>query len=113
MAEAGLGRRDAQSDDVCTVEAGLGAKARHGHSDDEGRGSQRARRAQNGNDRCKSRESTPSMMGLYFDQVEMGRVDELGAYEFTREVVLKFARAYDPQSFHVSDEAAAKSHFGR
>ena len=53
------------------------------------------------------------MMGLYFDEIETGRVDQLGSYEFTRESVLKFARAYDPQTFHLSDEAAAKSHFGK
>lgn len=53
------------------------------------------------------------MMGLYYDEIEPGRVDELGTYEFTREAVLKFARAYDPQGFHLSDEAAAKSHFGK
>jgi acyl dehydratase len=53
------------------------------------------------------------MMGLHFDEVVIGRVDELGSYEFTREAVLAFARAYDPQSFHVSDEGAAKSHFGK
>jgi acyl dehydratase len=31
----------------------------------------------------------------------------------TREEVLDFARKYDPQPFHLSDEAAAKTHFGR
>ena len=34
-------------------------------------------------------------------------------YEVTREEVLEFARKYDPQPFHLSDEAAAKTHFGR
>jgi acyl dehydratase len=53
------------------------------------------------------------MMGLHFNEVDVGRVDELGSYEFTRDAVLKFARAYDPQSFHLSDDAAAKSHFGK
>ena len=53
------------------------------------------------------------MMGLYFDEIETGRVDELGSYEFTRDAVLKFTRAYDPQDFHLHDEAAAKSHFGK
>ena len=53
------------------------------------------------------------MMGLYYDEIEPGRVDELGSYELTREAVLKFARAYDPQAFHLSDEAAANSHFGK
>jgi acyl dehydratase len=31
----------------------------------------------------------------------------------TREEVLEFARKYDPQPFHLSDEDAAKTHFGR
>ena len=31
----------------------------------------------------------------------------------TREEVIEFARKYDPQPFHLSDEAAAKTHFGR
>ena len=30
-----------------------------------------------------------------------------------REEVIDFARKYDPQPFHLSDEAAAKTHFGR
>ena len=36
-----------------------------------------------------------------------------GSYEVTREEVLEFAHKYDPQPFHLSDEAAAKTHFGR
>ena len=36
-----------------------------------------------------------------------------GHYDVTREEVLEFARKYDPQPFHLSDEAAAKTHFGR
>ena len=36
-----------------------------------------------------------------------------GSYEVTREEVLEFARKYDPQPFHLSDEEAAKTHFGR
>jgi acyl dehydratase len=53
------------------------------------------------------------MMGLWFDEIEIGRTFELGAYEFTRENTLAFARKFDPQAFHLDDEAAAKSHFGR
>ena len=37
----------------------------------------------------------------------------LGSYAFTREDMLQFARLYDPQPFHLGDEAAARSHFGR
>ena len=36
-----------------------------------------------------------------------------GHYQVTREEVLEFAHKYDPQPFHISDEAAAKTHFGR
>lgn len=36
-----------------------------------------------------------------------------GHYDVTREEVLDFARKYDPQPFHLSDEAAAATPFGR
>lgn len=36
-----------------------------------------------------------------------------GHYDVTREEVLDFASRYDPQPFHLSDEAAAASPFGR
>lgn len=50
---------------------------------------------------------------IYFEDLEVGRETEFGQYEVTREEVLEFARKYDPQPFHLSDEAAAKTHFGR
>ena len=50
---------------------------------------------------------------IYFEDLEVGREVEYGTYEVTREEVLEFARKYDPQPFHLSDEAAAKTHFGR
>jgi acyl dehydratase len=51
---------------------------------------------------------------LWFEDMEPGRVDRFGAYPVTRDEVLAFARAFDPQPFHVDDEAAAKSPlFGR
>lgn len=49
----------------------------------------------------------------YFEDVEVGDRSAFGRYEVTREEVLDFARRYDPQPFHLSDEAAAKTHFGR
>ena len=49
----------------------------------------------------------------YFEDLEVGRETYFGRYEVTREEVLEFARKYDPQPFHLSDEAAAKTHFGR
>ncbi len=52
-------------------------------------------------------------MTIYFDDLEVGTVESFGRYEVTREEVLDFAGRYDPQPFHLSDEAAANSIFGR
>lgn len=49
----------------------------------------------------------------YFEDLEIGRKVSFGSYAVTREEVLEFARKYDPQPFHLDDEAAAKTHFGR
>ncbi|MEE1878436.1 MaoC family dehydratase [Altererythrobacter litoralis] len=49
----------------------------------------------------------------YFEDIEIGKKTAFGHYEVTREEVLDFARKYDPQPFHLDDEAAAKTHFGR
>ena len=49
----------------------------------------------------------------YFEDIEVGRTARFGSYQVTREEVLAFARKYDPQAFHLSDEAAAQTHFGR
>ena len=50
---------------------------------------------------------------LYWEDLEVGRETIFGDYDVTREEVLEFARKYDPQPFHLSDEEAAKTHFGR
>ncbi|HEY0413423.1 MAG TPA: MaoC family dehydratase [Allosphingosinicella sp.] len=50
---------------------------------------------------------------IYLEDLELGAETEFGSYDVTREEVLDFARKYDPQPFHLSDEAAAKTHFGR
>jgi acyl dehydratase len=50
---------------------------------------------------------------IYLDDLQLGAETEFGSYEVTREEVLDFARKYDPQPFHLSDEAAARTHFGR
>lgn len=49
----------------------------------------------------------------YYEDIEIGRRQSFGHYEVTREEVLEFANKYDPQAFHLDDEAAAKTHFGR
>jgi len=50
---------------------------------------------------------------IYFEDLEVGAETYYGSYEVTRDEVLDFARKYDPQPFHLSDEEAAKTHFGR
>jgi acyl dehydratase len=50
---------------------------------------------------------------LYWEDIELGSERLFGSYAVTREEVLEFARKYDPQPFHLSDEAASKTHFGR
>jgi acyl dehydratase len=50
---------------------------------------------------------------LYLDDIHVGMTRSFGRYEVTRDEVLEFARRYDPQPFHLSDEAAAETHFGR
>jgi len=49
----------------------------------------------------------------YFDDFAVGEENVFGHYDVTREEVLEFARKYDPQPFHLSNEAAARTHFGR
>ena len=49
----------------------------------------------------------------YFEDIDVGRTASFGSYAVTREEVMDFAAKYDPQPFHLSDEAAAQTHFGR
>jgi len=48
----------------------------------------------------------------YLEDFAPGQTHRFGRYEVTRDEVLDFARRWDPQPFHLSDEDAAKTHFG-
>lgn len=50
---------------------------------------------------------------MWFEEVEVGNRTELGSHCFEASEIIAFARAYDPQPFHLSEEAAAATHFGR
>jgi len=50
---------------------------------------------------------------LYYEDIQINVVQKYGSYEVTREEVIDFASKYDPQAFHLDEEAAAKTHFGR
>lgn len=52
-------------------------------------------------------------MMQYFEDLAVGTKASFGRYLVTRDEVVAFAERYDPQPFHLSDEAAATTHFGR
>ena len=50
---------------------------------------------------------------IYWEDIEPGQVAEFGHKLVDRDEVVAFAEQFDPQPFHLSDEAAAKTYFGR
>jgi acyl dehydratase len=48
----------------------------------------------------------------YFDDIRIGDRFALGSHVFTAEEIKAFAARFDPQPFHIDEEAAARSHFG-
>lgn len=48
----------------------------------------------------------------YFDDYPIGEDEWLGAHAFTADEIIAFAAKYDPQPFHLSEEAARATHFG-
>jgi acyl dehydratase len=53
------------------------------------------------------------MMGLFFDELDVGRVDELGAYAFTEDNIRSFKERFAPVPFHLDDTHAANGLFGQ
>jgi acyl dehydratase len=49
----------------------------------------------------------------FFEDIELGERVELGSHTFSAEDIKRYAKAYDPQPFHLDEAAAAKSHFGK
>jgi acyl dehydratase len=52
------------------------------------------------------------MTTLYLEDFQPGDAFEFGRHTFTREEIVAFARQYDPQPFHVDEEAARRSIYG-
>lgn len=50
---------------------------------------------------------------MFFEDLEVGATRRFGRYEVTAEEVRTFAERYDPQPFHLSDEGAVGTPFGR
>jgi len=49
---------------------------------------------------------------LYFEDVKVGDTERFGRYEVTREEIIEYARQFDPQPFHLDEEAGKASPFG-
>ena len=52
------------------------------------------------------------MADLYFEDFALGDRFETAAETVTEADIITFARAYDPQPFHIDPEAAARTRFG-
>jgi acyl dehydratase len=48
----------------------------------------------------------------FFEDLEIGQRREIGAFTFTPELIKKFAAQFDPQRFHLDEEAGRNSLFG-
>lgn len=51
-------------------------------------------------------------MTIYFEDLPVGRVLQVGSVEVSEEEIIDFATRYDPQPFHIDREAAAASPYG-
>ncbi len=49
---------------------------------------------------------------VFFEDFEVGASHEFGEYQVTAEEIIDFASDYDPQPFHLSEEAGKAMHFG-
>jgi acyl dehydratase len=54
---------------------------------------------------------TPSAL-LHWEDFPVGKVMEMGGLTVTRDEIVAFARQFDPQPFHLDEEAARHSIFG-
>jgi acyl dehydratase len=48
----------------------------------------------------------------FFEDLKVGQRRELGSFTFTAELIKKFAAQFDPQAFHLDEEAGRNSLFG-
>lgn len=48
----------------------------------------------------------------FFEDIQVGEVFALGRHSFGADEIKAFATRFDPQLFHVDEDAAARSHFG-
>jgi acyl dehydratase len=51
-------------------------------------------------------------MSLFFEDFRPGEITETGSVSVSKEEILAFARQFDPQPFHIDEEAARQSPYG-
>jgi acyl dehydratase len=51
-------------------------------------------------------------MTRYFEDIAVGETERFGSYEVTRDEIVAFAERWDPQPFHLDEDAAEDSMFG-
>jgi acyl dehydratase len=54
----------------------------------------------------------PPQPAPFLDDLVVGQVSELGSFTFTAEDIVRYAKQFDPQPFHVDPQAAKQSLFG-
>ena len=52
------------------------------------------------------------LLPLFYEDIEPGKRIYIGSYHFDAASIIAFAQQFDPQPFHLSEEAGRKSHFG-
>ena len=52
-------------------------------------------------------------MSRFFDDINIGDAAALGSHTFGADEIKTFAHKFDPQRFHIDEEEAKRSHFGR
>jgi acyl dehydratase len=52
-------------------------------------------------------------MSSFYEDIKVGDSYDIGSHTFTADEIVTFAKRFDPQRFHLSEEEARKSHFGK
>lgn len=50
---------------------------------------------------------------MYLEDYYVGQVFEINPIKFTKEDIIEFAKKYDPRPFHLTDEGASNTRFGK
>jgi acyl dehydratase len=48
----------------------------------------------------------------YLEDLELGQMIDCGSFRLSRDKIVTFAQCYDPQPFHLDEDAARASYFG-